>query len=78
MSEYPSVTGKRLIKKLIRIGYIYCRKKGSHVSLRHPENPLIVPVVPDITKDLKKGTLEGIKKQLRLSRKEFIEILRDC
>lgn len=34
---------------------------------------------PSVTiKDLKKGTLEGIKKQLKLSREEFIEILRTC
>lgn len=78
MSEYPSVTGKKLIKALTCIGYIKVRRDGSHVSLRHPDNPLVVTVIPDITKDLKKGLLEGIKRQLKLSRKEFIEILRDC
>jgi len=78
MSEYPSVTGKKLIKALIHIGYIKVRQDGSHVSLRHPDNPSIVPVIPNITKDLKKGLLEGIKRQLKLSREEFIEILRDC
>ena len=78
MSEYPSVTGKRLIKALLRLGYIISGQEGSHFSLRHPQNPFIIAVVPNITKDLKKGTLEGIKKQLKLKRKEFLEILRDC
>jgi len=78
MSEYPTVTGKKLIKALTRIGYIKVRHDGSHVSLRHPDNPLVIPVIPDIAKDLKKGLLEGIKRQLKLSREEFIEILRDC
>jgi len=78
MSEYPSVTGRRLIKALIRLGYIKIRQDGSHVSFRHPDNPKIITVIQDTIKDLKKGTLEGIKKQLKLSRKEFIEILRTC
>ena len=78
MSEYPSVTGKKLIKELLHRGYIRCRTKGSHVSLRHPENLFIITVIPDVTKDLGKNLLGDIKNQLKLSREKFIEILRDC
>jgi len=78
MSEYPSVTGKKLIKELLRRGYIHCRTKGSHFSLRHPENPFIITVIPNTTKNIGKDLLGDIKKQLRLSREEFIGILRDC
>ncbi len=78
MSEYPSVTSKKLLKELLRRGYIYCRTKGSHVSLRHPDDPFIITVIPDVTKDLGKDLLGDIKNQLKLSREEFIEILRNC
>lgn len=78
MSEYPSVTGKKLIKELLRRNYIKIWQDGSHVSLRDPNVPSIFCVVIDTAKDFKRGTLEGIRKQLKLSREEFIEILRDC
>jgi predicted RNA binding protein YcfA (HicA-like mRNA interferase family) len=78
MSKYPSVTGKRLIKELLRIGYIFLRQKGSHVSIGHPKNKMIFTVVMDTSDDLCPETLNNIKKSLRLSRNEFMRILQDC
>ena len=78
MSEYPSVTWKKLIKELLRRGYIHCRTKGSHFSLRNPKNPFIIAVVPNYSKDLGKDLLNDIRKQLQLTRDDFIAILSDC
>ena len=84
MSDYPIITGRRLIKALSRKKYIEVKRmkgkrgKASHVVIRHPEDKTIVTVVIDTRDDLKKGTLGSIRRQLKLSREEFIEILKDC
>lgn len=84
MSDYPTVTGKRLIKALLRKKYIEVKRrkgkrgKASHVSIRHPKDKTKVAVVIDTKDDLQKGTLGSIRRQLKLSRERFIEILRDC
>ena len=78
MSKYPSVTGKRLIKALLRRGYKKLRQNGSHVSIGHPMNPLLFTVVQDTPKDLLPGTRDAIRRNLRLTRKKYLEILSDC
>ena len=79
MSGYKRPSGTRLIRALIRHGYkMKSYYKGSHVFLIDPNNVDSFAVVPNIRKTLKIGLLEGIRKQLKLSRNKFIEILRDC
>jgi predicted RNA binding protein YcfA (HicA-like mRNA interferase family) len=84
MSNYPSVTGKRLLKALLRRKYIVVKRKSgkrgkaSHVVIRHPIDKTRVTVIVNTTEDLKKGTLGAIRRQLKLPKKDFIEILRDC
>ncbi|MHA1651034.1 MAG: type II toxin-antitoxin system HicA family toxin [Candidatus Helarchaeota archaeon] len=34
MRKLPVVSGKRLIKLLIKLGYVVIRQKGSHVRLK--------------------------------------------
>jgi predicted RNA binding protein YcfA (HicA-like mRNA interferase family) len=74
----PTVTGKRLLKSLIRNGYIKVRQKGSHVTVRDPNDPSLIAVVVFTSDDLLPGTLYSIKRGLNLSREEFLEILNDC
>ena len=78
MSKYPSVTGKRLIKALVRKKHIILRQKGSHVSIGDSEDNTIFAVVMNTSDDLCIETLENIKRSLKLTRKEFMVILRDC
>ena len=45
MSDFPALTGKRLIKALGTLGFIDARQKGSHHFLRHPDGRCtVVPV----------------------------------
>lgn len=45
MSQFPSVTGTRLIKALSRLGFAVIRVRGSHHFLRHPDGRCtVVPV----------------------------------
>jgi predicted RNA binding protein YcfA (HicA-like mRNA interferase family) len=81
MTKYPIISGKRLIKALLKEGYIIHKGrkgklgKGSHISIKHPNNNKIITIVPNTSKDLTKGLLVIIRRQLNLSKEEFIKIL---
>ncbi len=77
-SELPVTTPKKIIKALNKMGLVFQRQKGSHIFLRHPESPGKYVNVPYHNKDLKKGTLKGIMKQVEqmgLNSDEFIKLL---
>jgi predicted RNA binding protein YcfA (HicA-like mRNA interferase family) len=75
MLNMPIITGKNLINKLLKSGYIILRTKGSHVFLTHTKYPKRSTVVPNTPKDLPRGTLSSIRKQLKLSKEEFVNLL---
>ncbi len=75
MSNFPIITGKDLISKLCKAGYIVLRTKGSHTFLTLPDHPEVSTVVKNTSKDIPQGTLTSIRKQLRLTREEFIKII---
>jgi len=81
MSKSPIISGKRLIKALLKEGYIVYKGrrgklgKGSHFSMKHPNNNRIITIVPNTSKDITKGLLATIRRQLNLSKEEFIKIL---
>jgi predicted RNA binding protein YcfA (HicA-like mRNA interferase family) len=54
----PSVSGKKVIKALEKLGFIVVRQKGSHVILQRESNMLTVPLHDPI----KKSTLNTILK----------------
>ena len=45
MSDFPALTGQRLIKALAALGFTDVRQKGSHHFIRHPDGRCtVVPV----------------------------------
>ena len=63
-----SISGKELLKILIKKGYWIRDQKGSHVHLRHPtKSPLTVPIHKEITL----GTLKAIIKAAELKETDF-------
>jgi predicted RNA binding protein YcfA (HicA-like mRNA interferase family) len=56
-----SVTGKELVKQLKAVGWVSARIAGSHHILVRGTMTILVPVHGK--KDLKKGTLEALRKQ---------------
>ncbi|MEA3458707.1 MAG: type II toxin-antitoxin system HicA family toxin [Candidatus Thermoplasmatota archaeon] len=73
MSKLPLLTAERLIKILHKIGFKKIRQQGSHVFLRHPDGrSTIVPNHPG--EKIDRGLLNKIiKKDLGLSRDEFLK-----
>ena len=58
---HSSVTGKELVKRLKALGWVSTRIEGSHHILVRGTRTISVPVHGK--KDLKKGTLEALRKQ---------------
>lgn len=76
MQKLPRLSGHETIKALFEIGFIQKRQKGSHVILiKETEGGKIGCVVP-LHKELEIGTLMGILRQARVSKEEFLKILR--
>ena len=80
MSErLPSLTPKQVLKALTRKEagfYIHHVSASGHRYLAHPDDPSIRVVIPFHTQELPRGTLHSILKQAKLSREEFLDLLR--
>ncbi|MFL6283197.1 MAG: type II toxin-antitoxin system HicA family toxin [Pyrinomonadaceae bacterium] len=74
MSELPRISGREVIKALRKVGYEQDRQRGSHVVLRQTTAPHRRVVVPD-HKEVAKGTLRAIIKQVGLTVDEFKKLL---
>ena len=73
MSKLPRVSGRECINALVKIGFEVKRQQGSHVVLRR-DVPFAQIVVPD-HKELDRGTLRAIIRQVNLSVETFCELL---
>ena len=69
MSNLPRISGKRCVKALAAIGFIFRRQHGSHMILRR-DDPFSQLTVPDHD-ELDRGTLRAIIRQAGLTVDEF-------
>ena len=75
MPKLPVVTPKKLIRVLVRLGFFrYSKGRGSHIMMVHTDGRKII--VPMHSKDIPKGTLAGMLKDIKISKDELIELLR--
>jgi len=76
MPKLPRLSGHETISVLSKLGFIKKRQKGSHVILvKETEGGKVGCVVP-LHKELETGTLTGILRQAKISREEFLKILK--
>ena len=71
MPKLPVLSGKELIKILIRVGFEEIRQKGSHVSLQKVTPEKTYRTVVPLHKDLAKGTLRDILNQCGLTKEDL-------
>lgn len=72
MTRLPQVSGRQVVKALVKVGYTAVRQKGSHIRLLHPDR---APVsVPD-HRVLGKGLLHKILRDSQLTADELRELL---
>ena len=75
MAKLPQTTANQLTKVLIKLGFKFLRQEGSHMFFRHDDGR--TTVVPNHPGD-KIGPgllLKIIKKDVRVSREKFEELL---
>ena len=62
MFKSPSISGKKIVKLLIKDGFVFVSQKGSHIKLRKGKITVIIPN----HKEIRKGTLSNILKLTNL------------
>ena len=73
--KLPVITSKQLLSALQKAGFIIHRRKGSHISLKHPGPPIRIVFLPFHNVDMKKGTLKSALRQAGLTVNQLIELL---
>ena len=74
-SRLPTLSGRTVIKMLLRSGFVVDRIVGSHHILTMPGEPAHTVTVPvHGNRDLKPGTLRSIIRQAGLTPEEFNEL----
>ena len=72
----PAVDGKRVVRALLRAGFVTDRIAGSHHVMVFPGNPVRTVTVPVHSgRDLNPGTLRSIIRQAGFSIEEFSELI---
>ena len=74
MPKLPILSGIKVVKALSKIGYEIDHQTGSHMILRHKEEPHRRLTVPNHD-EIANGTLLAIIRQSGLTRGEFIALL---
>lgn len=76
MPKLPIIKDKELIKALEALGFTKHRQRGtSHLVMKHHDGRrVIVPIHPG--KDIPRGTLRGILRDIEISPQNFIEVLK--
>jgi predicted RNA binding protein YcfA (HicA-like mRNA interferase family) len=73
VSKLPVVSGAECVKALKQLGFVITRQRGSHIILVR-EEPKTSVTIPD-HKELDRGTLRAIIRQVDLTVDEFVELL---
>ena len=73
--KLPILQAREIIKVLTRIGFQEVRQKGSHKYFRHEDGrTTVVPVHPG--RDIGRGLLREIIKEIGISREDFLRLLK--
>lgn len=75
MSKLPVISGIKVVKALAKIGYEVDHQTGSHMILRHKEEPHRRLTIPNHD-EIAKGTLLAIIRQSGLTREGFMELVK--
>ena len=79
MPKLPVISGDKLIKLLIKLGYEIVRQKGSHIRLRKKteigEHNITVPKHREIAKGTLNDILSKVSLWNNISKEELIKML---
>ena len=69
--KIPLISGREVIKRLHRAGFIATRQQGSHVRLEKRFDEEVLKITVPLHPTLKKGTLHRIIKDAKLTLEDF-------
>lgn len=75
MPKLPIVSGKDIIKVLLKLGFEHVRTHGSHAILNKQTERGRVTIPVPLHKELAKGTLKSIMRQAEITLERLIELL---
>jgi len=73
MSKTPAIKPNQIEKVLFKIGFISRQGKGSHKVFKHSDGRRTV--IPTHKRPIRIGTLKAILKQIKLTTKEFLDLI---
>ena len=71
----PAISGSKLVRVLVRAGFVVLRQRGSHVSLKKNTPDGNWRTVVPLHREIRPGTLSDILKQSGLSKDDLRELL---
>jgi predicted RNA binding protein YcfA (HicA-like mRNA interferase family) len=72
MPELPGISGKKAVKALQRLGFVFVRQRGSHAILRRGNRGCVLPM----HREINPSTLSGVLKQAGVEPDEFLRALK--
>lgn len=75
MPKLPILKAKELVRILNKIGFFKYHQVGSHAQFKHSDGKRITISI-HLGKDIPRGTLKGILRDLEISTEEFIKLLK--
>jgi predicted RNA binding protein YcfA (HicA-like mRNA interferase family) len=72
MPNLPGVSGRKAVKALERLGFVFIWQKGSHVMLRRGNRGCVVPM----HREINPWTLNGVLKQAGVESADFLAALK--
>ncbi len=76
MTPLPQITGERLVRALERAGFIQVRQQGSHLTMRHRDDPTRRATIPmHGSQVVRLGTLRAILKGAGVTIEELRDLL---
>ena len=73
--KLPVLKAKEVVRALLRGGFYIHHQTGSHVQLKHRDNPRLRLTVPFHSRDIPKAVIRSIIAQAGLSVAEFRDLL---
>ena len=69
--KLPQISGKDLIKKLMKLGFVVIRQRGSHIRIEKNTREKTIKITIPNHKNIKRGTLHQIIKTAELTEEEI-------
>ena len=75
MPKLPILSGKEMLKILLKMGYEHIRTRGSHAILTKMTDKGKVTLPVPLHQELAKGTLRSIMNQVDLSLEDLLRLI---